>query len=399
MKILILTNKMPYPPRDGGSIATLNMIRGLHDAGNQLTCLAMNTNKHKFPVKQIPRELGEAIRFIGVDCDCSIRPSHLLGNLLFSREPYIAKRFDIKAFEIKLAGLLQEETFDIIQMEGPYPGLYLDLIRNNSKARISLRAHNVEHLIWERKAFHEKSLLKRSYLNNMAKRLKRYEMELAKASDVLVPISERDASCFQENGLHLPLLSIPAGLKMDTYPLTELPDRQSIFYIGALDWLPNQEGLRWFLRNVFDRVLSELPDLKFHVAGRNAPAHFEKKLKHPNIIYHGEVENAINFMQSHRIMVAPLLTGSGIRVKILEGMALGRPVVTTSAGIEGIPAVNQKHVMVEDDPGLFSSSLTKLLRDTAESERMLTEAREFVGRYFDTFELSARLSQFYKTEE
>jgi len=97
--------------------------------------------------------------------------------------------------------------------------------------------------------------------------------------------------------------------------------------------------------------------------------------------------------------VAPLLTGSGIRVKILEGMALGRPVVTTSAGIEGIPAVHQKHVMVEDDPGLFSSSLAKLLRDTAESERMRTEAREFVGRYFDTFELSARLSQFYKTEE
>jgi glycosyltransferase involved in cell wall biosynthesis len=284
-------------------------------------------------------------------------------------------------------------------MEGPYPGLYLEAIRNNSQARISLRAHNVEHQIWERKAFHEKSLLKRGYLKNMAKRLKRYELELARTSDVLIPISEMDASCFRENGLHLPLLTIPAGLSMDTYPITALPDRQSIFYIGALDWLPNQEGLRWFLRNVFDHLLSELPDLQFHVAGRNAPAHFEKKLKHPNIIYHGEVENAINFMQSHRIMVAPLLTGSGIRVKILEGMALGRPVVTTPAGIEGIPAINQKHVYVEDDPALFSASLIKLLRDTAECKRMLDDARKFVGRHFDTFELSARLSQFYKTEE
>ena len=119
MKILILTNKLPYPPRDGGSIATLNMITGLHDAGNQITCLALNTNKHPFPVKQVPRKLGETIRFIGVDCNSSIRPLHLIRNLLLSREPYIAIRIDIKAFRTALATLLQEEAFDIIQMEGP----------------------------------------------------------------------------------------------------------------------------------------------------------------------------------------------------------------------------------------------------------------------------------------
>ena len=399
MKILILTNKMPYPPRDGGSIATLNMLTGLHEAGNQITCLALNTNKHKFPVKQIPRELDEAIRFIGVDCDSSIRPFHLLGNLLFSRDPYIAKRFNIKSLRIMISALLQEEAFDLIQMEGPYPGQYLDLIRKLSPARISLRAHNVEHLIWERKTIHEKSFLRKAYLGNMAKRLKRYELELAQDVDALVPISDLDASYFRENGINLPMVTVPAGLRLDHYPLTKLPDLNSIFYIGALDWLPNQEGLEWFLSNVFDRLLSELPELKLHVAGRNAPAQFEKKLKHPSIIYHGEVEDACNFIQSYRIMVAPLLSGSGIRIKILEGMALGRPVVTTSAGIEGIPAENNQHVLVEDDPEKFSSRLIKLLGDKEETERMVREARSFVGRRFDTIELSTRLSQFYKTEE
>ncbi len=399
MKILILANKLPYPPRDGGSIATLNMITGLHEAGNQITCLALNTNKHPFPVKKIPRELGEAIRFIGVDCNSAIRPLRLLGNLLFSREPYIAQRFNIKAFRTALTKLLQEEAFDIIQMEGPYPGLYLDLIKRKSDARISLRAHNVEHLIWERKALHEKSPLKRSYLTNMAKRLKRYELEVAQRSDALIPISEWDASYFREHGLQKPSLTIPAGLNLENYHQTELPDGPSIFFIGALDWLPNQEGLSWFLNNVFDRLLSELPVLRFHVAGRNAPAHFERKLKHPNISYHGEVEDALSFIQSYRVMVVPLLTGSGIRVKILEGMALGRPVVTTTMGIEGIPAINRKNVVVVDDPNLFGSQLIKLLADPQEQERMLTEARDFVSRYFDTFELSKRLSQFYKTEE
>jgi glycosyltransferase involved in cell wall biosynthesis len=298
-----------------------------------------------------------------------------------------------------LTKLLQEEAFDIIQMEGPYPGLYLDLIRKKSDARISLRAHNVEHLIWERKALHEKSLLKRSYLTNMAKRLKRYELEVAQRSDALIPISEWDASYFREHGLQKASLTIPAGLSLENYHQTELPDGPSIFFIGALDWLPNQEGLSWFLNNVFDRLLSELPVLRFHVAGRNAPAHFERKLKHPNISYHGEVEDALSFIQSYRVMVVPLLTGSGIRVKILEGMALGRPVVTTTLGIEGIPAINRQNVVVVDDPNLFGSQLIKLLADPQEQERMLTEARDFVSRYYDTFELSKRLSQFYKTEE
>jgi glycosyltransferase involved in cell wall biosynthesis len=399
MKILILTNKMPYPPIDGGSIATLNMIKGLHRAGNQVTCMALNTNKHKFPVKQIPPELGGSIRFIGIDCDTSIRPLKLLSNLLFSREPYIARRFNFKAFRAALKKLLYEESFDIIQLEGPYPGQYLDLVREKSQARVSLRAHNIEHLIWKRKALNENSLLRKAYLSNMAGRLKAYELELAQAVDILVPISEPDASFFREKGIHIPTVTIPAGLDTVNYPFTELPAGLSICFIGALDWLPNQEGLLWFLRNVFDRLLMALPELKFHVAGRNAPRHFEKKLKHPQILYHGEVENALDFIRSHRVMVAPLLTGSGIRIKILESMALGRPVVTTLTGLEGIPASNRQHLMVEDDPEMFSSRLVELLLDTKESERLVREARELIDRYFDTFELSKRLSQFYITGE
>jgi len=307
-------------------------------------------------------------------------------------------RFKIKAFRTALSTLLQEETFDIIQLEGPYPGQYLDLIRKGSKARISLRAHNVEHLIWERKALNETSPLKRWYLINMACRLKKYELSVAQHVDILIPISEEDAGYFREHDLQKPMLTIPAGLNMKNYPLTKPPAGSSIFFIGALDWLPNQEGLDWFLRNVFDQLLSELPELKFHVAGRNAPVCFEKKLKHPNISYHGEVEDALKFIQTYRLMVVPLLTGSGIRVKILEGMALGRPVVTTSTGIEGIPGDDRPNVAVEDDPLIFSNQIVKLLKGAQETDPQLTESRDFISRYFDTFELSKRLSQFYLTE-
>lgn len=129
MKILVLTNKLPYPARDGGSIATLNMLSGLRAAGNDITCLSLNTSKHNFLVEKIPGELSDTMRFIGVDCDSSIRPLHMLFNLLFSGEPYIAERFNIKKYREKLTWLLNNEQFDLIQLEGPYPGHYIDVIR------------------------------------------------------------------------------------------------------------------------------------------------------------------------------------------------------------------------------------------------------------------------------
>ncbi len=398
MKILILTNKLPYPPRDGGSIATLNMLTGLRDAGNKITCLALNTSKHPFPVDQIPDELSSTIRFIGVDCDSSIRPLRLGSNLLFSSHPYIAERFNNKAFRMALSTLLQQESFDVIQLEGPYPGQYLDVIRKESKAIVSLRAHNVEHLIWKRKALHERSPLNSWYMKNLARRLKAYELDVAHRSDRLIPISEYDLTYFREQGIQRPSLTIPAGLILANYPLTELPDAPTIFFIGALDWMPNQEGLNWFIQKVFHKLLTAIPELRFHVAGRNAPPSFERRLNHPNIVYHGEVSDALSFMQSYRLMVAPLLTGSGIRIKILEGMALGRPVVTTSTGIEGIPARIQEDVVVEDNPYEFSNHVVRLLKDQKESNRMRLDARKLIERNFDTLELSIRLTKFYKKE-
>lgn len=398
MKILILANKLPFPPRDGGSIATLNMLLGLHHAGHQISCLAMNTTKHPYPVEEIPEEFRNSIRFIAVDCNTSIRPIRLIINLLFSKTPYVAERFNIKAFGTALHKHLKEEAYDLIQFEGPYLFHYLDQIRKESQARVSLRAHNAEHLIWKRMALRENSPLKRWYLGNLAHRLFTFEMKVADRVDFLVPISECDEAYFREQGTLTPMLSIPTGLNLENYPLTELPSASSLFFIGALDWLPNQEGLSWFLDQVFGLLLEELPEIRLFVAGRNASSHFLKKLEHPNITFHGEVEDARSFMQSYRIMLAPLFSGSGIRIKILEAMALGRPVVTTSLGIEGIPAENIRSVLVADDPQSYLTRILELIKDQTETGHAVTEARNLVSRDFDNFKLSQRLSQFYITQ-
>lgn len=395
MKILILANKLPFPPRDGGSIATLNMLLGLHHAGMELSCLAMNTSKHPFPVELIPQDLGKSIRFKSVDCDTSVRPLRMISNLLFSRAPYVAERFNIKAFHRALHTLLKEESFDIIQFEGPYLSFYLKQIRKESNARISLRAHNAEHLIWRRMALRQGSPLKRWYLATLARRLYNFEMKLANHVDFLIPISEQDASYFSEQGSHTPMLAIPTGLNLKEYPLSTPPSEPTLFFIGALDWLPNQEGLEWFLNHVFGLLIAEVPEIRFHVAGRNAPSSFRKKLLQPNITFHGEVEDARSFMQSYRVMVAPLLSGSGIRIKILEAMALGRAVVTTTTGMEGIAAKDLQTIRVGDDPQSFKISILELIKDLNEPADKVNEAREFISREYDNFKLTQGLCQYY----
>lgn len=398
MKILFLTNKLPYPPKDGGSIATLNMITGLSGAGHEITCLSLNTVKHNFPIEKIPESLSQKISFLGIHCDSSIRPFRMLFNLLFSKVPYIAERFNKPEFREKLSQLLREEKFDIVQLEGPYVGHFQETLIRESAALISFRAHNVEHRIWERKADNENRPLRKWYLKNMAGRLKHFEWQVAEKSDCLVCISPLDERSFIEMGINKPIITIPTGLDLEDYPPSELPGDPSVFFIGALDWLPNQEGLGWFLDNVLEPLHEKVPELIFHVAGRNAPKSFEKMLSGKQVIYHGEVEDSKAFMMSHRIMIAPLFTGSGIRIKILEAMALGRPVVTTPIGIEGIPAGNEKEVMVSSDPEVFKEQVITLIRKEDEAQNLLKAGRKLIQENFDTFGLSTRISRFFKEQ-
>lgn len=398
MKILLLTNKLPYPPKDGGSIATLNMITGFRDSGHDVCCLSLNTVKHNFPLENIPASLTDRIRFIGVHCDSSIRPVRMLYNLLFSKTPYIAERFNKPAFREKLIHLLGEEEFDIVQLEGPYLGHYIDVIHRNSKARISFRAHNVEHRIWERKAANEKRPLRRWYFYNMAARLKNFEKQVAEKSSCLVCISPLDEKTFREMGLRKPIITIPTGLDLQEYPESDLPQESSVFFIGALDWLPNQEGLTWFMDHVLDDLRKELPELAFHVAGRNASPSFEVFLSGKKVIYHGEIEDAKEFMQAHRIMIAPLFTGSGIRIKILEALALGRPVITTSIGVEGIPAGNMKELLISDDAESFKNQIIKLVRDDVLASELVSAGRKLIRENFDTFGLSTQITRFFKEQ-
>lgn len=393
MRILQLTHKFPYPLKDGGAIAVTYLAKAYAALGHEVTLLSMNTSKHWFDVETLPPDFNHYRHIHTVYVENHIRPVPALRNLLFSRKSYHVKRFENEDFAQKLAELLQNESYDVVQLESIFLAPYLPVIRQYApQAKAVLRAHNVEHEIWERVADNA-HLLKKWYLNRITPRLKKYELEQINQCDLVVGITRRDVERFQQMGLTRPATVCPIGLDCRDYQ----PDPSSfqrplsLSFIGSLDWMPNQEGLRWFLDQVWLPLLApRFPELSFHIAGRTAPA-WIRELQLERVFFHGEVPSAPDFINQHSVMAVPLLSGGGMRAKILEGMAVGKVVLSTSLGMEGIDARHQHDCLLADTPEAWQQAIQYCYDAGPDLAQVGAHAREFCEQEFDNERLARRL--------
>lgn len=395
MNILILTNKIPYPPKDGGAIVTLNVGIGLSDSGNRVTVLAMNTTKHYFSTDQIPEYIRNKLSIITIHVQTRIQWPVLIWNFLFSRRPYNAVRFQSDLFLEMLKEIIHKEPFDIIQLEGPYMDYCIPLIRKESKAKISLRAHNLEFEIWERRSSQTKNPFIHLYFKVLSERIRKLEQSLISNIDLLVPISERDREGFLKLGLSCPSQVCPAGLDIQSYPTPSTIAGISLFYIGALDWTPNTEGLDWFFDHIWNRLTVLHPGITIHIAGRNSHYYFNRRKEIRGVIMEGEVEDARAFIVSHSVMIVPLLSGSGIRVKILEGMLLGRAVITTSTGAEGLNVIHGRNILIGNTADEFIEQIDTLIKSPDIARSIGSEASRYVKENFDNLVIAKKLADFY----
>ncbi|RPH33229.1 MAG: glycosyltransferase [Bacteroidales bacterium] len=397
MKILFLTNKPPYPAKDGSSLATLCMAEGLAELGNSITILSISTQKHPCRIEQIPIELRQLINFNLIEVNTKINLINAFINLLFSKLPYNIERFIDSGYTKKLTEILKANRYDIIQLEGLYMSPYIKTIREQTDTPIVYRSHNIEHEIWVRLSQNEANILKSTYYLLLSKRIRRMENSVKHQVNALVAISKRDENWFRSNGFNKPSAAIPMGYSIEKPIRIEGLSNDEPCFLGSLDWIPNQEGLLWFLNEVWPKVYTEFPNLFFHIAGRNAPASIIDRLKKtPNIEYHGEVENAHEYLKRYSILIVPILSGSGMRVKIIEGMIFGKVIVTTTIGMEGIDAINHEHALIVDTPNDFAQAITGLIRQPANKEGIAKKACIFAIEHFNSSKLTKELENFYK---
>ncbi|HNW90992.1 MAG TPA: glycosyltransferase family 4 protein [Bacteroidales bacterium] len=394
MNILQICNKSPYPPKEGGPIAMHNLADGLMMQGHNVDILTMNTFKFRVDVDMLPVDYRFKTNFTAVYVNTRIKYLDAFLNL-FSSKSYHIQRFDSQEFRNTLIQILKNKNFDIVQLETIYVAPYIDTIRKYSKAQIVLRSHNVEHLIWQRYAKTISNPVKRKYVKYLTEKLKKYEMTVFGQVDGIAAITNVDADYIRKAGFSTPVVTVPFGLNMSKcIAMPQKDGNISFFHLGSMDWMPNQEAIRWFLEKSMPQISKRFPETMVYLAGRNIPS-WLYSYKFPNLKVIGEVEDAAEFMQSKTVMFVPLLSGSGVRVKIIEGMALGKTIISTSVGAEGIHYTDGENLLIADTPEAFTEKFKLCIDDPGLCTRIGHNARKLIEKEYDISVTTTNLIDLY----
>ncbi len=392
MKVLQLCNKPPYPPVDGGTMAMNSITQGLLNEGCEVRVLTMESEKHPLRREKLTAEYMDATRLeaVAVDLGLHVIPAAVA---MLCGESYHVKRFIDSNFAAKLRETLDKEDFDIVHVESLFLTPYVPLIRKHSTAKVILRAHNVEHLIWQQVAKSARNPFKRQYLKHLALTLRAYELEHVNDYDGVVCITRNDADYFRANGCRRPVTHLPFGIETEDVGHVDA-EPNSLFHIGAMDWLPNRESIEWLLKDVWPVIHREVPQAHLYLAGRKMPerwttAHIE------GVTVVGEVPDAMYFIGSKKINVVPLLSGSGIRVKIIEAMSVGKVVITTTVGASGIEYTDGEHLLIADTPEQFAAKIKRCLEDDDYCHHVGEAARRLIAEQYNSKRLTEDLLKFY----
>lgn len=393
MKILQVCFRPQLPANDGGAIAMYNLTKGWVETENvDLSLFVVTTQKHHIDKSLLEAEFG----LKNITCshiDTSITPIGALLTLL-KNESYNISRFDKLSLKQDLSKLLKETEFDIIHFEGLFVSPLLATAKEfNPKAICSLRAHNIEHIIWKRRV-NQASGIKKWYLKQLTKKLTHYENQIIEKFDTIIPITEIDEPYFKKQGCKTFVSS--TGIIADNSTQQTQVEPLKVFHLGSLDWTPNIEGLEWFVKNVWGKVLTKIPDAQFYIAGKNKPEN-TTNISGTNIHVIGEVPNAKQFMKQHGVMIVPLLSGSGMRIKVVEGMSFGCPILSSPIGAEGIDVTHEEDIILASDTDSFAEELIRLLKNKALAIAIGESAKRNALKHYSNQTKVKELTQYYSS--
>lgn len=391
MKVLQICSKPPVPSVDGGCKAMNNITEGLLSKNVEVKVLTISTHKHPLKEDQISQYYKAKTRIEHLLVDTRVKPIAALLNLCKSKS-YNLSRFYSSKFEDLIVENLKSTQFDVVILEGLFVSGYISAIKNNSKAKIVFRAHNIEHEIWERNTQNERKGLKRIYLKKLAKQLKEQEVRVLNQVDLIASITEKDKNQIIELGCTKPIKVIPFGINLAKYIIDESNKEFTFFHIGSMDWMPNQNGIKWLLSNVWEKISTD-ENIKLRLAGKNMPQ-WMFDVNQKNVLVDGEVENAINYINQNQVMVVPLFAGSGMRIKIVEGMALAKTVIATSIALEGIDCTHKKNVIVANTKNDFIEAINWCINNKEEAKYIGENAKKLIHEKFDNSKISNELISF-----
>ena len=382
-KILIIANKTVFPSLDGGSLAIQKLAINLACQNYliDLVCVAKDNHHNSISTDHKPRKNIRQRVFVK-KMDLNVI---LFLKSIANKQSYQSLRFYDMKIQHEIQKLINTNTYKAIVFESVFTTIYLNKLKLKNIEKIIFRAHNIEHKIWEDLA--RNSVFKRTIFLLLAKQIKRVEDAIPKYVDYIFTLSDSDQEYF--NKIH-PTKTIHIPVTFEVEKINTLKITNSIAHLGAMDWKPNIEGIDWFLEKVKPQIEDE--DIKIYIAGKNMP---KKYFKHQNTttIIDGKIDNAKDYIKNKEIIFVPLFSGSGIRIKILEAMALGIPIISTSKGAHGIPYENKKNILIADNACEFQEAICLLIRNKQLAKNIGYEGQKLILNHFSHKSVNNKLSR------
>jgi polysaccharide biosynthesis protein PslH len=379
MKILWMKSDYLHPAMRGGQIRTLEMLRCLHRRHEiHYVCLHNGQNDdgparcHEYCTEAYPvhhsvpphRSLGFAAQ---------------LAAGVVSELPVAVARYRSAAMMRQAKALLRSGEFDCLVCDFLFPA---PNVPDLSEA--VLFQHNVESVIWKRHATEARNPVVRAYFSLQARRMERYERAVCRSVRHVIAVSEVDRETFENHYGVSNVSNVQTGVDLDFFkPPTAAERRVDLVFLGSMDWLPNIDGARFFVEQIYPDIRAKLPDCRIAFVGRR-PVPWLKQIgtRHPNLIVTGTVPDVRPWLWGAGVSIVPLRIGGGTRLKIFEAMAAQVPVVSTAIGAEGLPVENGRHLLIEDDPRSFANACVALLKDSARRRELASEAWMLVAGRF-----------------
>jgi sugar transferase (PEP-CTERM/EpsH1 system associated) len=402
MRILWLKSDLLLPLDKGGKLRTWHLMRHLAQR-HEITYLA-------FAEPDTPAADIDGMKEVAARVETITRTDPPKGTLRFYADaamhlidplPYAAGKYRSAAFKRRLNELLEERPFDLIVCDFLFPAVNLP---KQLPCPAVIFTHNVESEIWRRYAETKGGTLGRILYGAQYRRMLRYEGRTLRRFDGVLGVSDADRDTFAHlypGAITKPIHVVPTGVDTDYFAPERIPHsesrspaRRSLIFTGSMDWLPNEDAMLFFCREVLPIVRAEEPDATLTIVGR-APTPAVKTLadEQPGVRVTGRVDDVRPYISEAAVYIVPLRIGGGTRLKIFEAMAMRKAVVSTTVGAEGLPVVNGEHVLIADEPNTFARAVVGLMRDDDRRTALETAARALVVEHYDWSAVAGALEQ------
>ena len=386
MKILWLNAGLLLPLDKGGKLRTWHLMRHLaerHDITYLSFCDPSERNEHRVGMREVCRRLETIPRTD--PAKGTLRFYADAARYLIDPIPYAVAKYRSAAYAARVKELLRSEAFDAVVCDflPPLVNMPADL-----PCPSILFTHNVEAEIWRRHVENATNAGSRYLLRQQWNRMLRFERAALKRFDLVLAVSEADGDTFERlypGALRSPVHVVKTGVDTRYFaPLPEVPPRRShIVFTGSMDWLPNEDGMTYVVRDILPLIRREEPEATLSIIGRAPTPAVRRLAEEPGVEVTGSVDDVRPHIAAGSVYVVPLRIGGGTRLEIFEAMGMAKAIVSTTIGAEGLPVTDGTDILLADDPGSLATAVVGLFRDDERRRRIEQAARRLVVERYD----------------